>query len=892
MKKLLYTSLFLLFALSIAKAQPYNMQNHNGQIIITCGADFYDNASGNYSNNVNQTITFKSNHPINTHIRMSFNTFKVDNSDTLYVYDGPTTSSPLIGKYNNSNPLTGGQNVVESSIYNNTGELTFQFKTNASVVNDGWFASLVCIPQCQRIIAKVDSSLTTPHPADSNFIDICPGVPVTFHGSADFIQNNVLYHQSLAGSKFQWNFGDGTIDTGMVITHNFTQIRGYDIQLKVTDSIGCTSSNAIYTRVRVSSNPIRNLNLLNEMCSHPDVPVEIKAGTPTFSNIVLKPYTYTQNSSESFDSTMFIPDGPNCAVQCYNTNVTFNQFLPGATIQSANDIISICVNMEHSFAGDLGFKIHCPNGQTVILDPNTHSGGAYLGEPYGGGNHSNFDNGCDPANNPHGTGWTYCWSEIYTTAATQTFDQLSSSVSGTIDSTNQILHTNYIKPQNTLAGLIGCPLNGMWNIEICDDYGADNGYIFNWTLNLAANLLPIQWTYSVGIDSVAYTGPFITGTTDTSAFVVPTQGGTFPYNVSVIDDFGCHWDTTISLTVIPKPVVNLGNDTVVCSGTILTLDAGNPGATYEWQPYGETTQTIQTFNSPVGALIDYIVTVSQSSGSLTCKSADTLVLTIHEKPNISYLLNPSQIPLTGCEPVTVSISDESTPDTEINYYSWDFGDGTVSNDKNPTHTYMAGTFNLKVNMKTVYGCESTQDVTPFAIVFPQPVADFNWTPTVATITNPIVNFFNLTQPNVGSNYVWDFGDAQTSTDVNPVHTFNAINSYTVTLYATNSNGCNDTISKVIKVVNDILDFPNVITPNGDGKNDFFEISGLLDGGFTKTNLSVYNRWGKKILDADNYQNNWNGEDAPDGVYYFVFKGVNYVNREIEFKGSLTILRSK
>ncbi len=890
MKKIALLLVGLMIIAANSFSQTYYIQNNPSQPVVTCSGDFYAATSGNYGNNWMNKITFKSSNPATSHIRVSFNTFDVHPSDTLFVYDGPTTASPLIGKFNNNNPLAGGNNSVQSTIVNATGELTFLLKTDGSNNAAGWFASIVCIKACQKIIAYVDSTLSIPHPGDSNYFDICYGDTVKFHGSAFFPQNDSVYHQSLTNSKFYWDFGDGSIDSGLVVSHYFNLIRGFDIKLQVKDSIGCVNFNAVGTRVRVSNMPISKINIVPTICSGDSV--NIYGGVNNYSTFVLNPWSYTQSSSQTFDSTMFIPDGPNCAIQCYNTNVTFNQFNPGSTIQSASDVISICVNMEHSFAGDLGFKIHCPNGQTVVLDPNTHSGGAYLGEPFGGSNHSSSDNGCDPVNNPHGTGWTYCWSEIYTTAATQTFDQLSSSVSGTIDSTNQILHTNYIKPQNSLAGLIGCPLNGMWNIEICDDYGQDNGYIFNWTLNLASHLLPINWTYSVGIDSIGINGPYIVSRTDSSAIIKPQSGGTFAYQVNTIDAFGCSWDTTFNLTVQQTPLKYLGNDTAVCSGTVLTLDAGNPGATYEWMPNGETTQTIQTANITQADIINYIVKMTNTDGLLQCISADTLVLTIHEKPNISYLQNPTQIPLTGCEPVTVSISDESTPDTEINYYSWDFGDGTVLNDKNPTHTYMAGTFNLKVNMKTVYGCESTQDVTPFAIVFPQPVADFNWTPNVATITNPIVNFFNLTQPSVGSNYVWDFGDAQTSTDVNPVHTFNAINSYTVTLYATNSNGCNDTISKVIKVVNDILDFPNVITPNGDGKNDFFEISGLLDGGFTKTNLSVYNRWGKKILGADNYQNNWNGEDAPDGVYYFVFKGVNYVNREIEFKGSLTILRSK
>lgn len=65
--------------------------------------------------------------------------------------------------------------------------------------------------------------------------------------------------------------------------------------------------------------------------------------------------------------------------------------------------------------------------------------------------------------------------------------------------------------------------------------------------------------------------------------------------------------------------------------------------------------------------------------------------------------------------------------------------------------------------------------------------------------------------------------------------------------------------------------PNVFTPNGDGKNDFFEIKNIDD--HKNSTLIVYNRYGKKAYESQNYEkaNLWNGENQPDGVYYYIFK---------------------
>ncbi|MCB0762655.1 MAG: gliding motility-associated C-terminal domain-containing protein [Flavobacteriales bacterium] len=64
--------------------------------------------------------------------------------------------------------------------------------------------------------------------------------------------------------------------------------------------------------------------------------------------------------------------------------------------------------------------------------------------------------------------------------------------------------------------------------------------------------------------------------------------------------------------------------------------------------------------------------------------------------------------------------------------------------------------------------------------------------------------------------------------------------------------------------------PNVFSPDVTaGQNDFFYIDGLV--GFPQSKLYVYDRWGVKIYESDNYKNNWDGDGAPEGTYYYVFE---------------------
>ncbi|NVO04194.1 MAG: gliding motility-associated C-terminal domain-containing protein [Bacteroidetes bacterium] len=857
MKKYILTLVITFFSISLF-SQTYLISS--GGTVNTCAGDFFDSggSGGNYGVNENFTMTFHSPNTPNTHIRMNFNIFDIDPSDTLYIYDGPSIASPLLGAYNNTNPLAG--TAVQASLSNVSGDLTFRFKSNGVTENSGWFASLVCVPMCQQILAAIDTLVCHPLPNDSGYIDICHGDTITFaalgFGPGVFPQNNTLYMQDAASSLFIWDFGDGVKDTGLVINHYYSGIHGYDISLSVIDSHGCTNTNYLPLRVRVSGNPIGAVNGLENMCPRTDT-VTINVGYNPTDVIQVVPITSAQSSSQSFDSTMFIPDGPACSVQCYNTDVTFTCFNPGQTVTSAADVESICVNMEHSYVGDLGFTIFCPNGQNVVLDPNTHSGGLYFGVPL---DMAPYDNGCIPADNVPGTGWTYCWSEIYPQVGT--LDALCNSGSGTtLDSTNQIVHSGYITPENPLSGLIGCPLNGTWNIRICDDFGSDNGYIFNWTLNLSANLLPANWSYSVPIDSIGWSGAFIETTTDSSITVVPDSGGVYTYTVTVYDHFGCAYDTTLSVIVFPKTEVDAGLDQIICSGQSTSVFAGSsPAATsYTWNT--TPPQSTQSINVTPTVATDYSVTVTDING---CIGYDTVKVNLGNNP--TALING---PTDQCLNDVNFVGTGSTvnPPDVITSYFWDFGDLSTGTLSNPTHIYpIPGTYNIQLIVNTANGCADTINHT---VTIHPPITIYVGQDTIVSegITVPI------TANVAGYTYNWsNGGNTQTIYASQP-------GTYSVTV--TDEFGCTAKDEMVIYPSEIVI--PNVITPNGDSFNQFFHITNLYQ--YPNSKMVIYNRWGKKVFEDSNYQNTWDGDKCSDGVYFYVLElssGTNY-------HGSLTII---
>jgi len=99
------------------------------------------------------------------------------------------------------------------------------------------------------------------------------------------------------------------------------------------------------------------------------------------------------------------------------------------------------------------------------------------------------------------------------------------------------------------------------------------------------------------------------------------------------------------------------------------------------------------------------------------------------------------------------------------------------------------------------------------------------------------------------------------------------------------SGSSDTL--LIRINNLII--PSLITPNLDGKNDFFVIKGIDT--FRKARLSIFNRWGARVYMTDNYANNWDGRDErgnllPEDTYYYILQTEN----SKPIKGYLVIKR--
>ena len=233
-----------------------------------------------------------------------------------------------------------------------------------------------------------------------------------------------------------------------------------------------------------------------------------------------------------------------------------------------------------------------------------------------------------------------------------------------------------------------------------------------------------------------------------------------------------------------------------------------------------------------------------------CIASDDVIITYYVLPTVNFTPSPQ----SGCPPLIVDFINGSVGG---NPFSWDFGDGTTSNQTNPTHTYnIPGKYIVTLTGTGPDGIRLKKDTT--IIVREQPDAMLDVSPGLIYISTPLSNsdepahFFNLTQ-NVDS-VLWNFGDGTTSREMNPVHHYQTIGVFDVTLSVSTGYQCSDseTLRNAITVERKgTINCPNAFTPNLNGptggtvvqndySNDVFHCyaENLLD-----YHLEIYNRHG-------------------------------------------------
>ncbi|MEX1188529.1 MAG: gliding motility-associated C-terminal domain-containing protein [Bacteroidia bacterium] len=416
--------------------------------------------------------------------------------------------------------------------------------------------------------------------------------------------------------------------------------------------------------------------------------------------------------------------------------------------------------------------------------------------------------------------------------------------------------------------------------------------------------------------------------------------------ISVIDA-GTYWVTTVkggceasdTVTVIgDEGLIDLGPDTTVCGNVSIELNAGNGFTEYLWSN-GETASSISVNQADtyiveaftfVGCVIrDTIVVTAQEipeeiiieQNSPICEGETLLITAQNAIGEISWTgpqnfsSNENQIELSNITslqggtytisqligecvspPLSVEIIVNELPETEIigdtllcegeltaleaingpfDSYLWSNGETTSA-----IIDLGASEYWVQVSLN---GCLGYDTLT---VYLDEPIANFTIQPDTIVFLGTPFEFTDISESLITENisYIWDFDNGSFSDGESVIYTYPDTGDYQVIFTVINVNECLDTLIRNVSVIREII-IPNAFSPNGDGFNDFFVVKYLEV--YPNSELLIFNRWGNKIYENADYKNDWDGENQPDGTYFYV---LNLGNGEQSFKGSIFLNR--
>ena len=416
-----------------------------------------------------------------------------------------------------------------------------------------------------------------------------------------------------------------------------------------------------------------------------------------------------------------------------------------------------------------------------------------------------------------------------------------------------------------------------------------------------------------------------TVTTRYRLFIAPLQG----FGVGVCGD-----TTSVLVRVAPEPVasITLANPITsrVCAGAnvILQGQVSRPNDrltdVYTYRYIGPTGTVIssgsgtippQTISAPTAVgRYTYTLTVLGET-QYGCDATATTQIEVVAPPALQVTTTNAYICPNGSATLS-ALARPAANFTDTYIYTWT-GTGVPAGTTGPTLTVRpttTTTYTVTAVGDVQTGCAVagtvTVNVTPAVVPLFAATDSLNAANQRTAVRPPVKYLFAnltnealITDPTAAFTYRWTYqrvrdniGSAVsdpetefaiTTSRATPATTplLAAAGLYVIRLTATarvGGNSCSSvTATRSVRVPE--VTIPNIITPNGDNANDVFMVSGTG----TKSKLDVYNRWGRKVYEQANYQNNWGGDNQPAGVYYYLL--TNSVNGA-QTKGWLEIVR--
>jgi gliding motility-associated-like protein len=607
--------------------------------------------------------------------------------------------------------------------------------------------STVTSPNCIQVHNLPQPSYTI------NSSDLACAVPhaVSFSGTSN-----------LAGGTYLWDFGDGNTSTAQNPSHTYVTFGVFPVSFTAISAQGC-SATVITETVRIRPvNADFSVDTIKG-CS----PLGVTFTDESFSLFPI--ISYNWNIIGGAFSGTFTTTNPTITLTdtaAYNMTLTVTNSQGCSDSTTINDIVSVGFPPIADFAAIDTAVCVDENVTFINLSSTWADDFAWdLG-----------DGGTDVATNPT---WIY--------ADTGSYDiKLKATHNGCINQIEKLDYIEVLPARAEFSVLRNCITP--YTISFINQSVGEHRYFWNFGVTAATN------------DTANIANPI---------FTFPDRGNYIVTLTVFNDSTGCIHDYSQTV-IITNPIADFSfsaNDGCAPLNIQVSNNSTN-GNSYQWIVPGATISNAGAANPTIrfltaGTYNDYKLIVTDLNGCRdTVAFNDTInVYDVYPEMSADQFICPGE---------TVQFTDISTTsDGIITNWAWTFDNGQTSTLQNPTATFTyQDTFGVRLVVTNSYGCTRTRNRGQFMQVT-QPDVNFE-TQDTFVCSGQDVNFTNLSSGKGRplTNYLWDFGDGNTSTLETPTHNYNTQGFFTVCLTVTDIQGCDSSfcITDLVRVVNPQANF--------------------------------------------------------------------------------------
>ncbi len=720
--------------------------------------------------------------------------------------------------------------------------------------------------------------------------------PVCIDNSISFTDNSNISTGTI--NFYNWEFGNGNTSNVQSPSNLYTTSGNFNVRLIVTSDFGCKDT--LDSPVIVNPNPIAFADLDQSICPGFNATLNGSGGTIyDWNSGTFLTQSITVSPAVTTDYTLIVTDANGCRATDVATVIL-------------NPVPNAFAGVDQSICFGESTTLFASGGTNYLWTPGSINTSDYNITPINSGAYSVLVTnqfGCvatDQVNvqvNPvptaiFNTSGSICednsvsfsdMSTVTTGAITSWQWDFGNGVSSSAQSPQIPFSDPGVYNVNlTIVSDNGCtstiahqqtiwatPISQFTNSSVC--FGLPNDFQ---NLSAISDASPLNYTWSFGDGN--------TSNSQSPSHSYTTYGA-YPISLVVSSQNGCTDTYTSQANVFPLPQADFSVPSACEEAAAIFVNASTVPtgiiSNYYWT-FGDS--AVSTLGNPTHAYQDpgdYPIHLLISSDHGCQDSTDGLIR-ILPKPEIDFATE------SVCQGFPVNFTDNSVAVVgDMNFYSWNFGDGNTSSIQNPIHTYGApGWYSVSLTARNDSGCVATY-LRPNALqIFPTPDAQFVSNEAQATDFLPLVNFINQTSsPGL---FYWSFGDGDTSAQYSPTHIYDNVGIYEVNLITIDLNGCVDSTARFVEIRPSAeIYIPNAFTPNGDAKNDVFEI---YTHNVKDVEVQIYDRWGLKIVEWNDVKGGWdgrvNGDMAQSDVYVYRVSTID-VNEKREIHiGHVSLVR--